>query len=464
MFFALIVWSSKTNPYHPWGSTYQVLALTRATNGTYSATSIRPLTGYTNPIMQGWAHLKVRWHRFASTTLSHAPPIVGDYAAILKAITTERFDARKPYLTASELSPVLHPRDIGIYYHHIFFFITFVTQEDWHNRTVVYAQTVAYALESFKACGGLYTTIVPVSPRAVSCIQIPAYPTDSLYAVLYGIDTLRERAETKAIGDYLLKEYSPTLMSLHYQFTRTVVDAQTGLPQKNMHYAGAIADVTRDRSLYDAVMIAKTDELMQKFGLVRDSSLNRSILKRLILKTYWHKTSVFVEDMSVSSMQNGTYASDWLVMTLTDFLDPRVAGDKPYIEAMFQYIADRDLDYPMGLVVKAPRAPSATDDAGLFAQRSQDSLIDSFWGAQYIHVLAGLCRYSDLVQERACAEYKVQTAQYESLTELFGGFPSVYTYRAGTSEEPSSQSSLRTGWIIEFEHARRWFASLSQES
>jgi hypothetical protein len=163
-------------------------------------------------------------------------------------------------------------------------------------------------------------------------------------------------------------------------------------------------------------------------------------------------------------MQNGAYASDWQIMTLTDFLDPRVLGDRPYIEAMFQYIADRDLDYPMGLVVKAPRASDRADTANLFASRSQDSVIDSFWGAQYIHVLAGLCRYSDLVQERACAEYKVQIAQYESLSELFGGFPSEYIYSAGASEEPSSQSSLRTGWIIEFEHARRWFASLSQES
>ena len=114
---------------------------------------------------------------------------------------------------------------------------TFVNPKDWQNRQEIYINSVFFALESFRSCGGLFTTIVPIDADTVTCIQVYAYPSDSLYSVLYALNILESQKETKKIAEYFKNKYSKTIISLYKQYKETVVDAKTNLPKKGTHFS-----------------------------------------------------------------------------------------------------------------------------------------------------------------------------------------------------------------------------------
>ncbi|MCZ3174235.1 hypothetical protein NYZ25_19900, partial [Acinetobacter baumannii] len=87
----------------------------------------------------------------------------------------------------------LYVRNLGVFYYPLLDRSIPSTTEDWHDRQIVYLQTVAYALGVFAQHPQLSTTIVPTSRYGATCINIYAYPSDTLYGILYALAVLSSK-------------------------------------------------------------------------------------------------------------------------------------------------------------------------------------------------------------------------------------------------------------------------------
>ncbi len=413
----------------------------------------------------GFAVIKNGIHILSSRWIKSPKTDATTVEDIIKDIRCYRFNPDKLLLTTGDHFSALFVRNLGVFYYPVLDQYISDSEKEWQNRQIIYLQTVAYALGVFGKYHTLTTTIVPTGPYSATCVNFYAYPSDTLYGILFALAALLDK-ETAQPEEYakksrnlytvqateqLLAEYAPTLR-IHYEnYRKKVFDEKQGLIRKDIHLSGA-KDITRRTSaFFDNVIFWKTTQLASKLGLLKEDKLFLQKLKERILKTYWlEKEGYFLEDMSDEGRSKKYYSSDWLIVLATGFLRPSKKSEKRYFEQSINYIQKNNIDQPFAIKyqheTRAHRQFLAVRIA--VASYGGDS-IWSFWGMEYIKSLLLLYKHTGKKTYLQAADYHIKKYKENMLRD--GGFPEVYDSKGELLETPFYRSVRQAGWVIGFE-------------
>lgn len=390
---------------------------------------------------------------------------------IIADIHTLRYDPNKLLLISGDHFNGLFVRNLGVFYYPLLDPSIPSSEQDWRDRQTVYLQTVAYALGVFTKSPRLTTTIASMGPLTATCVNYYAYPSDSLFGILYTLAVLRgeqsaaalhynpkaHSLDTKIAASHLLADYRETLVLLYEDYKGTVLDQATGLIAKNVHLSGA-KDITRRRSaFYDNVVFWKTTQLAMTLGIVPTDTVYLKKLKQQILKTFWlEDKGYFLEDLSDEGVRHSYYSSDWLIVLSTGFLDPLDTHESTYYTRSIAYIQKHKIDQPFALKYQQDtRAHRQFLPVRLAVASYGGDAIWSFWGMEYIKALVLLYKKTGDTAYKKAASYHIE--KYEEKMLEYGGFPEVYDPDGKLLQTPFYRSIRQTGWVIGFEQAREMY-------
>lgn len=410
-----------------------------------------------------------------TTRYFHSPRSTGnDIDTIIADIHELRYNPDKLLLISGDHFNGLFVRNLGVFYYPMLDRSIPGTIEDWHNRQAVYLQTVAYALGVFHKNPKLTTTIVSMGPYSATCINFYAYPSDSLFGMLYALAALRgiemaspykyhrhlHKLDTEKAAETLVATYGDTLKQLYAGYCQCVFDEAAGIIKRNVHLSGA-KDITRRYSaFYDNVVFWKSTELAMKLGVIPKDPEALATLKRQILKTFWlEDKGYFLEDLSDEGVRNNYYSSDWLIVLSTRFLDPADPEERPYYERSIDYIQQNKIDQPFALKYQADtRAHRQFFVVRMAVASYGGDAIWSFWGMEYIKALTLLGYHTGNGKYFEDAKYHLDAYEANMLRD--GGFPETYDPDGNLLKTPFYQSIRQTGWVIGFEQARAMYEAL----
>ena len=376
-----------------------------------------------------------------------------------------RFNPRKLLLISGDHFNSLFVRNLGVFYYPMLDTAIPSTKIDWEHRQIVYLQTLAFALGTFAKADTLTTTIVPVGKNAVSCINFYAYPSDTLYGILYslaaalGQETARPfnyaapqlTLQTTQEAEKFLATYKTSLRFHYDKYRATAYDESTGLVSTSVHMSGA-KDITRRRSaFYDNVVFWKTTDLAMKLGLLEMDVKFLKGLKQRILDSFWlKKEGYFLEDLSEEGVQNKFYSSDWLAVLFMNFLDPARSTEQHYFTRSLHYIDRMAIARPMAVKYQHETRASRQFLAVRLAVASYGGdAIWSFWGMEYIKLHLRLYELTKDKKYLTEADYQIEA--YDEAIRKNRGFPEVYDPAGKLLKTPLYQSIRMTGWVIGYE-------------
>lgn len=395
---------------------------------------------------------------------------------IISDIHSLRYDPRKLLLISGDHFNGLFVRNLGVFYYPMLDHMIESTEQDWQNKQEVYLQTVAYALGVFEKEPKLTTTIVPMGPYSATCVDFYAYPSDSLYGILYALAALanhenaapyaygpsKHQLDTSPATKRLIEQYRDTVIELYDEYRSTVLDPGTGIVRRNVHLSGA-KDITRRYSaFYDNVIYWKTTELAMKLGIITADKQYLLELKSSIIKTFWlEKEGYFLEDLSDEGLEKKYYSSDWLIVLTTRFLDPLDKKESVYYQRSVSYIQKQKIDKPFAIKYQQDtRAHRQFFAVRLAVASYGGDAIWSFWGMEYIKVLTLLFKYTGDDSYARSAKYHIDA--YEKKMKQYAGFPEVYGPDGTLLQTPLYRSIRQTGWVIGFEQARAMYRALCE--
>lgn len=404
--------------------------------------------------------LSSRWVRSPRSTSTTLEEIIND-------IHTLRFNPDKLLLTSGDHFSALFVRNLGVFYYPTLDRSIPNTTKQWHNREITYLQTVAYALGVFAKHDTLTTTIVPTGRYRATCVNFYAYPSDTLYGMLYALAALKgdESAkpvdyarnkhllDTKEATDLLVKTYGNSLTAHYLRYKEKVYDHKTGLIRKDFHMSGAKDITRRESSFYDNVVFWKTTQLAMQLNLIPTDQAFLDNVKAKILTTFWlKKQGYFLEDLSDEGKAHNYYSSDWLIVLATGFLNPSDKKEMRYFIESVKYIQDNDIAQPLPIKYQHDtRAHRQFLAVRLAVASYGGDAIWSFWGMEYIKVLLILYKATGLIGYLQEADQHI--ASYKATMLRDGGFPEVYSPDGKLLQTPLYRSVRQTGWVIGFEQA-----------
>jgi len=418
------------------------------------------------------AFVKSGWHIFSSKLAGGPKAQQATVDEIIAAIHQKRFDPEFPFIISGDHFSVLYPRSLGIFYHTILDPRTAINETDWRNRQLIYLKTVAYALEVYGQSDRLSTTIVPVGPRSVALMNIYAPPSDTLYSVLYGLQSLLSDSflqenypyesletyvpeiQTRQAAELLLDRYRDDLRRHLNQFLRDVVDPATGLVKTDILLAGTKDMAKKESGFYDNVMVWKSKQLAQELGVVEENELELIELKQRIIDAFWlEEEGYFLEDLSERGIAEKYYSSDWLIAYQTGFLDPENEADLAYLERSVDYIQRNAIDQPFGVQYHSdPRRHQLYLWVRTFAPDYGSTAIWSNWGMEYTKLLAHLAQVTG--EQLYINQADQQISSYAFNIKRYRGYPEVYNENGDFFSQRLYKSIRQTGWVVTFEQAR----------
>lgn len=430
-----------------------------------SAVDIQPFRALGN--------LKDMWHMIANRFgYRQKEPRLTTLDDIIDQIHYLRFNPDRPYIISGDHFSILYPRSLGIFYHSILDPRTARSSLDWNNRQLIYLKTTLYALEAYKQTNTLSTTIVPIGPLSVTMVNHFNPPSDTLYSILYAIDSMQSTDTLRSLYPYerldgrsyslttqraakdILDQYKPVLKRHYDTFTNAVVDSKTGLIKKSIYLSGEKDSVERESAFYDNVVLWKTKQLAQKLDIIPKNDTELETLRSKILTTFWdEKNGTFFEDLSQKSLQLHWYSSDWLIALMTGFLNPASSDDRVYIEKSVAFIQRNNLARPFGLKYQPDEQKSklfwllqiAASEYGTHA-------IWSNLGQEYTKLLTRL--YQTTCNEAYLSEAQYQIQQYTENILKYQGFPELYDEHGNMYQIKLYTSVRQTGWVVGFEEAK----------
>jgi len=405
--------------------------------------------------------LNSRWHKSPASKGSSVDEIMAD-------IYDLRFDPTKLLLTSGDHFSTLFVRNLGVFYYPTLDTQLPSSEARWHDRQIVYLQTLAYALGIFAKHDTLTTTIIPTGRHAATCVNFYAYPSDTLYGMLYALAALldKESARPFSYGRHqhphdtidaasvLLTTYRRSLAGHYKRYREKVFDEKIGLVSTNVVLSGAKDITKRSSAFYDNVVFWKTTSLAMKLGLIRHNQQFIDQLKQRILASFWlDDEGYFLEDLSREGKREKYYSSDWLIVLATGFIDPENADEQRYFTRSIDYIQKEKIDRPFAIKyqneTRAHRQFAAVRLA--VASYGGDS-IWSFWGMEYIKVLLVLYRSTGERHYLKEADYHIK--KYEKAMTKYKGFPEVYDAKGHMLQTPLYRSVRQTGWVVGFDQVR----------
>lgn len=411
--------------------------------------------------------LTSRWHKSPASRSSTIRGIIDD-------IYDLRFNPNKLLLTSGDHFSALFVRNLGVFYYPTLDRAIPATDSRWRDRQIVYLQTAAYALGIFAKHDTLTTTIIPTGRHRATCVNFYAYPSDTLYGMLFALAALlgkqsaqpvtykraRHALDTVPAAQLLLQTYRDHLAKHYERYRHRVYDDQTGLISRSITMSGA-KDITKRRSaFYDNVIFWKTTELAMTLGLIPRDNAFLGTLKNRIIETFWlDDAGYFLEDLSNESQRHQLYSSDWLIVLATGFLSPKKAKERYYFERSIDYIQRMDIDKPFAIKYQhETRAHRQFLAVRLAVASYGGDSIWSFWGMEYIKTLLLLYRETENSAYLKAANYHLR--QYEAAMKRDKGFPEVFDRDGKLLETPLYRSIRQTGWVIGFEQARELLKSV----
>lgn len=402
-----------------------------------------------------------RWHKSPASSSGTVDDIITDIYAL-------RFNPKKLLLTSGDHFSALFVRNLGVFYYPTLDTHLPATEAQWHDRQIVYLQTLAYALGTFDKQTELTTTIVPTGRRTATCVNFYAYPSDTLYGMLYALAALLDKEpgrplsygriahplDTVPAAQVLLNTYRTALVGHYARYREKVYDENSGLVNTSVRMSGAKDITKRSSAFYDNVVFWKTTELTMKLGLTDRDPDFLDDLKARILDAFWlEEEGYFLEDLSREGKAEKYYSSDWLIVLATGFLNPEHADEREYFARSVEYIRNMKIDRPFAIKyqheTRAHRQFAAV--RMVVASYGGDS-IWSFWGMEYIKVLLGLSRATGETWYRDEADYHI--TKYEEAMLTYGGYPELYDADGKMLQTALYRSIRQTGWVIGFDQIR----------
>lgn len=471
LLLVLGMFSYLTNPFVRFSLVAKTFLVLRQDDGTLDLKSERDVIVRDNRLVHNLAGLKSGWHiltsRFAGGTKSSSK-VVDD---VIAGIHELRFRPEDPFLISGDHFSVLYLRSLGIFYHSLMDSRTALSEEDWANRQAIYLKTTGYALQVFANSDRLSTTIVPIGRASVALVNIYAYPSDTLYSLLYALRVMQDDSllqklypfETTAPALPLNTKFAAEAMTAQYQdnlqyhlrvYHSTVFDPATGLVKKNLLLSGAKDITVRSSAFYDNVILWATHRLAQELHLEKRDQAFLDDLKARILATFWLPTEgYFLEDLSPAALKQKYYSSDWLIVLMTGFLDPAIEAERVYYEQVVEYIQRNAIDQPFGLQYHPDlRRRRQYLIPQLVAPSYGSTAIWSNWGMEYVKILAILSLHthrSDYLHRA-----KDQIGSYSFNIKRYRGYPEVYDAQGDFYRQIFYKSVRQTGWVVSFEEAR----------
>lgn len=381
-----------------------------------------------------------------------------DYTGIIRDIHQLRFDPSKPYLISGDQFSVLYSRNLGVFYNSLLNPNTAHNQTDWQNRQRIYLQSAAYGIEAFSRADDLATTLVPIGSRSTLLTQVHpgSVASDTLYGLFYALAKLQNESknsndtyhlQTRETTKKFVQDRHSDLSRLLDIYVEQVQDPATGMIRAHIDLASARDGVVRDRSFYDNVVLWKTLALAKELG-VRDVSQDMlDTLRTKIIDTYWNEVEGFFRD---DAAMDSAYSSDWLIAMPTGFLDPDNAEDRQYLTRSVDYTRAHGIDKPFPIKYQASTeevdAPWAVKT---FVPNYGGDAIWSYWGAQYITLLAQLAPENP---DYLADAIKYRDIYYQKIEET-RGFPETFDAKGNFLQNPVYKSIRQTGWVVQFEEA-----------
>lgn len=409
-----------------------------------------------------------RWHKSPASSSESVDDIIADIYAL-------RFNPNKLLLTSGDHFSALFVRNLGVFYYPTLDTHLPSTEQQWHDRQMVYLQTLAYALGTFAKQPELTTTIVPTGRHSATCVNFYAYPSDTLYGMLYALaHTLDHESgrpvayggisrplDTVPAAHILLGTYKTALTGHYHRYREKVFDEKRGLVNPAVRMSGAKDITKRNSAFYDNVVFWKTTELAMTLGLIERNTVFLSSLKQRILKTFWlEKDGYFLEDLSIEGKKEKYYSSDWLIVLETGFISPTKKSEQAYFTRSIDYIRANDIARPFAIKYQhETRAHRQFAAVRLVVASYGGDSIWSFWGMEYIKTLLALYRTTKQVEYLEEADYHI--AKYEEMMVKYSGFPELYDANGDMMQTALYRSVRQTGWVIGFDQVRNLRRSLS---
>jgi hypothetical protein len=414
--------------------------------------------------------LKSGYHIVQNVYTGGKPSKAETLNEVISDIHKLRFDPNEPYIISGDHFSTLYIRSLGIFYHTLLDPRTALNDEDWINRQKIYLQTTAYALDVFKDSDRLSTTIVPVGVNSVSLMNVYSTPSDTLYSLLYALDTMMSSSTLeniypmKTLPKYQLQTQHAALALLnanrtdlqrHYKtYLDTVVDPETTLVRKDILLSGTKDIAKRESAFYDNIMLWKTHQLAQKLNLTESNPAQLEQLKQKILSTYWSpEMGCFLEDQSQEAIDHKYYSSDWLIILKTGFLDPFQDTDRKYYIDCVSYIQKERIDQPFGLKYQQEiRKHRLHNIVRMTAPEYGSTTIWSNWGMEYIKLLVLLSETTQQPEYLKHAEQQLNS--YTDKIVEYGCYPEVYDGHGRMFKNFLYKSVCQTGWVVTYEQAK----------
>lgn len=391
-----------------------------------------------------------------------------DHEGIVRDIHQVRFDPSKPYLITGDQFSVLYPRNLGVFYNSILNPNTAHSQTDWQNRQRIYLQSAAFAVDAFSRADDLATTLVPIGSRSFLLTQVHpgSVPSDTLYGIFYALAELQNEKknsngaynlQTAATTKNFVQEQRDDMNRLLAIYQEQVQDPTTGMIREGLDLASARDGVVRDRSFYDNVVLWKTMSLARELGVRDIPQKELDGLRTKIISTFWNdKEGFFRDDMKPDS----AYSSDWLLALPTGLLNPNNAEDRKKLIRSVDYTRAQGIDKPFPIKYQASTeevdAPWAVKT---FVPNYGGDAIWSYWGAQYITLLAQL---ADTNPNYLADAIEYRDIYHEKMEET-RGFPETFDAEGEFLQNPVYKSIRQTGWVVQLEEAE-WAIEQAERS
>lgn len=390
---------------------------------------------------------------------------VGNFAAgdnvpaIINDIHKQRFDPSKPYLISGDQFAVLYPRNLGVFYNQLLNPDTALNQTDWENRQRIYLQSVLFAIDGLSASPDPRTTVIPIGPRQAVLTQVHpgGIGSDQVYGLFYALHAMRAdiksgtkeyHLQTKSAVDQILETRHQELRAIYTNYISTVFEQSTSLVKHNLHLSAARDGVVRSSSLYDNIVMYETVRLAEQLGLEDHLGIDIDEVEQTIKQTFWNEHQGYYND----DLNTHHFSADWLIGFATGFFDLRNKVDLERTIRTVSYVETSDLVQPFPIKYQIEgdnRIPRAVK---WFVPNYGNTAIWSYWGSQYIALLAELYHHTGDKQYLVKAKYYIKRYERNILRDQ--GFAETYDSH-GDFLKASIYKSIRvTGWIVEFEYAK----------
>ena len=402
-----------------------------------------------------------RWHKSPASQSTTVDDIIADIYAL-------RFNPKKLLLTSGDHFSALFVRNLGVFYYPTLDTHLPSTEQQWHDRQMVYLQTLAYALGTFAKQSELTTTIVPTGRHTATCVNFYAYPSDTLYGMLYALAHVLDKEsgrpvahggisrplDTVPAAHILLDTYKTSLTGHYRRYREKAFDETRGLIDPTVRMSGAKDITKRSSAFYDNVIFWKTTELAMKLGLIPRDQQFLTDLKKQILQSFWlEEEGYFLEDLSKEGKAQKYYSSDWLIVLATGFLSPIRRHEQAYFNRSIEYIHAKEIDRPFAIKYQhETRAHRQFAAVRLVVASYGGDSIWSVWGMEYVKVLLALYRSTKKDWYLKEADYHI--AKYEEMMLKYAGFPELYDADGNMMQTALYRSVRQTGWVIGFDQVR----------